>query len=166
MGGLAALETAIRHPRRVSKLALLGVSAPMPVGEPFLAAARDDSPAAFDMQTTWSHVRNAQLAASPVPGITLMGASRRLNGRARAGLQAAGLAACNQWQPRMEAVRALALPTLVVAGRRDQMTPAKAVRALAEAIPGSRLVTLDAGHAMMSEAPRETLAALRGFLAG
>jgi pimeloyl-ACP methyl ester carboxylesterase len=165
MGGIAALETALRHPSRVSKLALLGVSAPMPVGEPFLAAARDDSPAAFDMQTTWGHARNLQLAASPVPGTTLLGASRRLNGRARAGLQAIGLAACSQWRPPMDAVRAMSTPTLVVAGRRDQMTPLKAVRNLAEAIPGARLVTLDAGHAMMSEAPRETLAALRTFLA-
>lgn len=166
LGGLAALETALRHPARVSRLALLGVSAPMPVGEPFLAAARDDSPAAFDMQSVWSHARNVQLAASPVPGITLLGASRRLNGRARPGLQAIGLGACHRWQPPMEAIRALRVPTLVVAGRRDQMTPAKAVRALASEIPGARFVTLDSGHSMMSEAPRETLAALRDFLSG
>ena len=164
MGGLAALEAAVRHPARVERLALLGVSAPMPVGEPFLAAARDDSPAAFDMQSVWSHSRNSALAASPVPGIALLGASRRLNGRSRPGLQAIELAACQRWQPPMEAIRGLQVPTLVVAGRRDQMTPAKAVAALAAAIPGARLVTLDCGHSMMSEAPRETLAALRGFL--
>jgi pimeloyl-ACP methyl ester carboxylesterase len=166
LGGLAALEAALRHPARVWKLGLLGVSAPMPVGEPFLAAARDDSPAGFDMQSVWSHARNAQLAASPVPGMTLLGASRRLNGRARPGLQALGLEACHRWQPDLEAIRKLPVPTLVIAGRRDQMTPARAVKALAEQIPGARLVTVDSGHSMMSEAPRETLEALRGFLAG
>lgn len=166
MGGLATLAAAVRHPDRVSRLALLGVSAPMPVGEPFLAAARDNSPAAFDMQAVWSHSRNGQLAASPIPGVTLLGASRQLNGRSHPGVQAAGLAACNQWQPPMEAIRKLTVPTLVVAGRRDQMTPAKAVRALAAEIPGARFETLESGHSMMSEAPRETLALLRQFLAG
>lgn len=166
LGGLVALETAVRHPERVSRLALLGVSAPMPVGEPFLTAAIDDSPAAFDMQAVWSHSRNGQLAASPVPGITLLGASRRLTGRSRRGLQATGLAACHAWKPAREAIGRLQVPTLVVAGRRDQMTPAKAVRELAAEIPGARLVELPAGHTMMSEAPRETLAALRGFLGG
>jgi pimeloyl-ACP methyl ester carboxylesterase len=57
------------------------------------------------------------------------------------------------------------VPTLVVAGKRDQMTPLKAGRAVAAEIPGARLVVLDCGHALMGEAPRETLAALREFLA-
>ena len=53
MGSLVALETALRHPARVTRLALVGTSAPMAVGEPFIAAARDDSPAALDMETVW-----------------------------------------------------------------------------------------------------------------
>jgi pimeloyl-ACP methyl ester carboxylesterase len=165
MGSLVALETALRHPARVSKLALVGTAAPMAVGEPFLAAARDDSPVGFDMEAAWGHARGALLAQSPVPGISLHGASRSLNDRAHAGVLHADLAACHAWQPPIEAIRALAVPTLVVGGRRDQMTPLKAGRALAAEIPGARLVTLDAGHSMMSEAPREVLAALRAFLA-
>jgi pimeloyl-ACP methyl ester carboxylesterase len=164
MGSLVALETALRHPGRVTRLALVGTSAPMPVGEPFIAAARDDHPAAFDMEVTWGHARGIHLATSPVPGTSLFGASRALNGRARAGVLAADLAACHAYQPDLAAIRALRLPTLVVVGRRDQMTPQKAGRALAAEIPGARLVALDAGHSMMSEAPRELLAALRGFL--
>ena len=164
MGSLVALETALRHPARVAKLALVGTSAPMPVGEPFLAAATDDHPAAFDMEVTWGHARGIALATSPVPGTTLPGASRALNGRARPGVLAADLAACHEWKPSSEAIRALAIPTLVVVGRRDQMTPQKAGRALAAEIPGAKLVTLDAGHSMMSEAPRELVRVLREFL--
>ncbi|MGZ5097426.1 MAG: alpha/beta fold hydrolase [Usitatibacter sp.] len=165
MGSLVALETAIRHPLRVSKLALIGASAPMPVGEAFLAAARDNSPAAFDMETVWGHARGAVLAQSPVPGISLLGASRGLNARAHDGVLHADLNACHAYQPSMEAIRALRVPTLVLAGRRDQMTPMKAGKALAAEIPGAKLVVIDAGHSMMSEAPRETLDALRRFLA-
>jgi pimeloyl-ACP methyl ester carboxylesterase len=166
MGALVALETALRHPGRVSKLVLAGPSVPMPVGEPFLAAARDDSPAAFDMQTVWGHARNVALATSAIPGLSLLGASRQLVGRARPGVQHADLAACHAYAPSMEAMRQMAIPTLVIAGRRDVMTPLKAGQALARAIPGASLVTLDAGHAMMIEAPREMLTALRAHLAG
>jgi pimeloyl-ACP methyl ester carboxylesterase len=45
------------------------------------------------------------------------------------------------------------------------MTQLKAGKALAAQIPGAKLVVLDAGHSMMSEAPRELLQALRDFLA-
>jgi pimeloyl-ACP methyl ester carboxylesterase len=160
MGSLVALDTALRHPGRVARLALIGISAPMAVGDPFLAAAKDDSPAALDMEAVWGHSRAAVLAQSPVPGMSLLGASRQLNARALH----ADLAACRAYAPSMDAVRALRVPTLVVAGRRDQMTPFKAGKALAVEIPGASFVALDAGHSMMSEAPRELLHALRLFL--
>lgn len=164
MGSLVALETAIRRAHRVERLALVGTSVPMPVSDPFLAAARDDSPAGFDMEIVWGHSRSAMLAASPVPGAALMGASRALNGRALPGVLHADLKACNTYAPSMEAIRAIQVPTLVVAGRRDQMTPLKAGKAIAAQIPGSHFVELDAGHSMMSEAPRPLLSALKTFL--
>ena len=164
MGSLVALEAALRFPQRVSRLALIGTSVPMAVGAPFLAAARDDAPAAFDMETAWGHAREAFLAQSPVPGMSLVCASRQLNGRARAGVLHADLQACEAYRAAPEALRALDVPTLVVAGRRDQMTPFKAGQALAAQIPGARFVALDAGHSMMTEAPRGTLQALRDFL--
>lgn len=164
MGSLVALEAALRFPQRVSRLALVGTSVPMAVGAAFLAAARDDSPAAFDMETAWGHAREAFLAQSPVPGASLVCASRQLNGRARAGVLHADLRACDAYRPSAEALHALRVPTLVVAGRRDQMTPFKAGAALAVQIPGAKLVALDAGHSMMSEAPRATLETLRDFL--
>jgi pimeloyl-ACP methyl ester carboxylesterase len=96
--------------------------------------------------------------------MTLLGASRRLNDRARPGALAAALEACSAYRVAKEALNALDVPTLVVAGKRDQMTSLKAGKALASEIPGARFVTLDAGHSMMSEAPRELLSVLRDFL--
>ncbi|MEP7070019.1 MAG: alpha/beta hydrolase [Usitatibacter sp.] len=164
MGSLIALETAMKHGARVSKLVLVGTAIPMAVGEAFLAAALERSPAAFDMEAVWGHSRSVQLMQSAVPGATLLGASRSLNARSRPGVLHAALYACNAYRPSMDAVRALKVPTLVVAGTRDQMTQPKAGKALAAEIPGAKLVTLDAGHSMMSEAPRELLKALRSFL--
>jgi pimeloyl-ACP methyl ester carboxylesterase len=165
MGALVALDTALRHRERVAKLVLAGPSVPMPVGEPFLAAARDDSPAAFDMQSVWGHARNVALATSAIPGLSLLGASRQLVGRARPGVQHADLSACHAYAPAIEAIRGMNVPTLVIAGRRDVMTPLKAGQALAREIPGARLVVLDAGHQMLIEAPRDVLNALREHLA-
>lgn len=166
MGSLVALEAALRAPGKVTKLALIGTSAPMPVGEVFLEAAAADSPAAFDMEVVWGHARSAPLSQSPIPGTSLLGASRALNGRARDGVLHADLQACHAYVPDMEAIRALRVPTLVVAGRRDQMTPLRAGKALAAEIPGARFEVVDAGHSMMSEAPRETLRLLEEFLRG
>ncbi|HUI99695.1 MAG TPA: alpha/beta hydrolase, partial [Usitatibacter sp.] len=146
--------------------ALLGTSVPMPVGDAFLAAARDDSPAALDMEAVWGHARDVLLATSAVPGASLLGGSRRLNGRSRRGVLAADLGACAAYRPADESLRSLGVPTLVVAGTRDQMTPWKAGKSVADRIPGSRFVSLDAGHSMMAEAPRATLVALREFLPG
>jgi pimeloyl-ACP methyl ester carboxylesterase len=149
----------------VGRLALIGISVPMPVSDAFLAAARDDAPAAFDMEAVWGHARTAIMAASPIPGACLLASSRALNGRARAGVLHADLHACQTYAPDIEAVRRLAMPTLVVAGQRDVMTPLRMGEALAKEIRGARFVSLDAGHSMMSEAPRAVLQALKAFLA-
>jgi pimeloyl-ACP methyl ester carboxylesterase len=164
MGSLIALHVALSRPDRVAKIALLGAAVPMPVGDAFMAAARESSPAALDMQTRWGHARQTQLRQSPVPGVSLMGASRRLTGRAKPGVQHADLRACDGYHADIEAIRALRVPALVLAGKRDQMTQFKSGKALAGEIPGASFVALDAGHSMMNEAPRETLKALRGFL--
>jgi pimeloyl-ACP methyl ester carboxylesterase len=164
MGSLIALEVASRHRARVDRLALLATAAPMAVGDAFIAAARDDSPAAFDMQTTWGHARHAMLASSAIPGTTLPGASYRLTARAKAGVQANDLAACNAYSLDEAALAALEVPTLVVGAKRDQMTAFKAGKQMAERIRGAKFVALDCGHALMSEAPREVLATLRQFL--
>ena len=55
------------------------------------------------------------------------------------------------------------MPATVILGERDMMTPAKAGKALAAALPNARIVVLPgAGHMMMAERPDELLAALRG----
>jgi pimeloyl-ACP methyl ester carboxylesterase len=55
-------------------------------------------------------------------------------------------------------------PATLVLGERDLMTPAKAGRELAAALPNARVVTLSgAGHMLMSERPDEVLAAIRDF---
>lgn len=165
LGSLVALELAMRRPDLVAALVLAGTSVPMTVGEAFLAAAKDDSPAAHAMQSVWGHARLSPLATSAVPGASLLAAGRRLVERAGPGVQHAGLAACHAYAPDPARLAALAMPVTVIAGRFDQMTPARAGEAVARSIPGARFVPVNAGHSMLAEAPREVLAAMRAAFA-
>ena len=56
-------------------------------------------------------------------------------------------------------------PTLVIAGGPTSGIPQDRVVAVAERIPGSRLVTVDAGHLVHENRPEEFLAAVEPFLA-
>jgi pimeloyl-ACP methyl ester carboxylesterase len=67
MGSLAALECAARHPDRVSKLALVGTAAPMPVSELLLEAAKRNDHVACELITGWSYSAGKQLGGSQAP---------------------------------------------------------------------------------------------------
>jgi YbgC/YbaW family acyl-CoA thioester hydrolase len=58
-----------------------------------------------------------------------------------------------------------ALPTVVIVGEDDEITPAPAARAMADAIPHARLVTIpDAGHVTPLEQPDVLIGTLMAFL--
>lgn len=170
MGALAALELAGRHPEHVARLALIGCSVPMPVSAGLLEAAAKDEPQAVAMINDWSYSPQGQLGASPIPGTWLPGANRRLMERQPPGALHCDLAACNVYvdgEKAAAAVAARACPTLIVAGSRDRMTPARNTQALARMLPHAITVTLPgAGHAMMAEQPDGLLDALIGFSRG
>ena len=165
MGSLVALEAAARAPDRVRALALLGTVWPMRVSTTLLDSARDDEAAAIDMVTGWSHAKPDVLAArgaAYLPDAT-RALMRRVAHGAPAGLLHTDLNACNAYANGTAAAAHLACPTLLVLGSRDLMTPARSAHALAPALPGARVVEVDAGHQMMAEQPEAVGAALAEF---
>jgi pimeloyl-ACP methyl ester carboxylesterase len=165
MGSLIALECALRHGPRVSQLAMIGTSAPMPVADVLLDAALNRPAEAFDMLNIWGHAPQLKWSRNPTPGTSSMMSYKRLLEQSRPGVLASDLSACHAYVPDDALFAGMRVPTLVVAGTRDMMTPPKAAQALSARIPGCRIATIeDAGHAMMQEAPGKTLDALRGFL--
>jgi pimeloyl-ACP methyl ester carboxylesterase len=59
------------------------------------------------------------------------------------------------------------LPTLVIVGDEDEVTPPAQAKAMAEAIPGASLIVIrSAGHLPPLERPVETTDAILAFLAG
>ncbi|MBL8471040.1 MAG: alpha/beta hydrolase [Rhodocyclaceae bacterium] len=164
MGSLAALDAAAHYPSRVRALALLGSSALMPVSDALRDAMNTDPPRAMRMINLWSHARGL-LGGNSVPGQWMFGSNLRLMQRGAATNLANDLSACHAYDGAAAAAQ-VACPTLVLMGARDQMTPPRAGRELAQRIPGAQTVTIDsAGHAMMAEQPDRVLDALKNFLA-
>jgi pimeloyl-ACP methyl ester carboxylesterase len=162
MGSLIAIETAARHPDKVSALSLIGTAATMTVGPDLLKAAEANDIAAIDMVSIWGLGFKAELGGSLAPGLWMHQGAQRVLQRCAPGVLHNDLAACNAYQNALTAAAQVKVPVTVILGERDMMTPAKAGKTLAAAIPNARTIVLTgAGHMMMVEQPDELLAALR-----
>jgi pimeloyl-ACP methyl ester carboxylesterase len=162
MGSLIALETAARHPAKVSALSLIGTAAAMTVGPDLLAAAEANDETAVDMVSIWGLGFRAELGGSLAPGLWMHGEAQSVLRHCEPGVLFSDLSACNSYQDALAAAARVTVPTTLILGERDMMTPAKAGKALGAAITNSRIVILpEAGHMMMAERPDQLLAALR-----
>jgi pimeloyl-ACP methyl ester carboxylesterase len=163
MGSLIALETAARHPAKVSSLSLIGTAATMTVGPDLLRAAEANDQAAIDMVSIWGLGFQAELGGSLAPGLWMHSGAQRVLEQCRPGVLFNDLSACNAYQGALAAAATITVPATLILGERDMMTSAKAGKALAAAIPNAKTIVLPgAGHMMMVERPDELLAALQG----
>ena len=165
MGSLAAVECASRYPDRIAKVVLVGTAFPMKVSDELLNATRDDEPLAQDMVNIWSHAAYAQYPSNPGPGFWVMGENLRLMQRQKPGVMHTDFKACNDYANGLAAAARVKAPVLILAGRRDMMTPPRAAKELAAALADKRLVEIPGGgHALMAEKPDEVLDAIRAFV--
>src|ERR1700761_9309334 len=126
MGSLVALETAARHPDKVSALVLVGTSSAMTVGPDLLKAAEANDHAAIDMVSIWGLGHAAELGGNLAPGMWMHGGAQRLLEGCKDGVLYIDLAACNAYQNALPAAATVKVPATLVLGERDMMTPAKA----------------------------------------
>ncbi len=163
LGGMIAMELALKHPTRVAALALVCTSVTMDAG-----AWRDR----IEVVRTRGTGAIADMAMgrflSPRFAATHGGAAESV----RQGLIAmvdAGYAGCGaaiRDMAMIERLPAIAVPTLIVAGDRDTSTPFRGHgEHIVAAVPGARVVHLDAAHLAPIEAPAAVAATLREFLA-
>ncbi|MBT8199331.1 MAG: alpha/beta hydrolase [Acidimicrobiia bacterium] len=165
MGSLIALELGASE--SVERLILTGAALELPVHPELLAAAQAGDQKAFDLITAWGYGKPSHLGGHPGAGVWMTGGGLRLLERSPAGVLGQDLSACNAYAGGERAAGAVGVPTLVIAGSMDRMTPLAASKALVDMIPDSRLDIIEgAGHMMMLEAPNETLASMRRFLEG
>lgn len=165
MGSLTALELSARRPDLVARLALAGTAVPMAVGDALIDAALNDEDKARRMIIEWSfapasHIGNGNAA----PGMWLPGNNLALMRRMNNGVLHNDLSACRAYMNGLEAAKKVSVPTLVLCGGKDMMTPPKAAQAALAVLPNVRSEMIaEAGHNMLSESPTDALKALWRF---
>lgn len=168
-GSLIALEAAARAPQRVSHLAMVGTAYPMKVSPALLESSMNEPQKAIAMVNMFSHSMLAPPPSSLGPGTWLYGSSRALmrrvlNSNREVNVFHVGFKACNDYANGEAAIDAVKCPVLFLLGKGDQMTLASAAQTLIKRKPEAKVATVQAGHALMSEAPDDVLFALADFL--
>jgi pimeloyl-ACP methyl ester carboxylesterase len=160
MGGAIALLLALEAPEEFAGLVLIGSGARLRVAPAVLTASAQPGtfPQAVDAVMQWAFSESA-----PARMVEL---ARQRMLEVNPDVLHDDFAACNDFDvmPRLAEIR---LPTLVLCGTEDQLTPLKYSEFLAANIPGTTLVRIaDAGHMVMLEQPQAVASALNEFLLG
>jgi 3-oxoadipate enol-lactonase len=161
MGGWTGLRTALRHPERVRSLALCGTPGGLALPE-VLESARQ-----MGERIAREGIRgNAALAPDyPARRPDMAFLYERINAL-NPPADPAALARLFDDEARVapESLAGWSLPTLVVAGGRDQLFPAPVLRRVAEAIPGAEWALLpEVGHSTYFEDPERFNALVEAF---
>lgn len=156
MGGAITMELALGFPERLRGLILVATGARLRVHPKILQGLLEDPEATARLIAEWAY------GEQPDPEMLQLYVRRTLEIPAR--IVHGDFAACNRWD-RMQDIANILLPTLVIGGEADRLTPPKYLRYLHEHIPNSRLVLIPgAGHMVMLEAPGAVCSAVQEFL--
>ena len=173
-GSLIAMEAAARLADRVSHLVLIGTASPMKVSPALIDAAQNAPEKAMHMVNVFSRSTLAAPPSALGPGTWVFGAGialgrKVLRSNAVVNVFHRGFVACDGYAGGEAAMAQLTCPVLFALGAQDQMTPPKAAQGLISAARAAgktvQVVSLPVGHNQMTEAPEETLSAIKGFLA-
>ena len=167
MGGYAALALARRRPERLAALALVDTRA-QPDDE--AGRAKRDEAIATVRATGVAPIADAMtgklLSPASLGNRDLVDRVRRIMLRQKPETVEADLTALRDRADSRPALAGIGIPTLVVVGAEDALTPPADSEAMASAIPGARLTTIPgAGHLAPMERPGAVAAALSDFFA-
>ena len=156
MGGAIVQHMALNAPARLAGLILVATGARLRVAPAILDGVLADYAAALDTITRY--------AWGPQAPEQLVRLGRRQLAQSDAQVTHGDYAACNAFDV-MERLGQIALPTLVIGGTADQLTPVKYAVTLAERIPGAQVCLIEnAGHMVMLERPAQVARAVGDFL--
>jgi len=156
MGGGIAQSFALADPDRLAALVLVGTGARLRVHPDVFAAIRRDVGEAARLISGWAYSQQA------LPATVAQGA--QAFARNRVAVLEGDFRACDACDL-MHEIAAIRLPTLILCGEEDRLTPVKYARFLQEQIPGAALTVVPgAGHMVMLEKPLEFNRALIAFL--
>jgi pimeloyl-ACP methyl ester carboxylesterase len=159
MGGAVALWLALHHPQLVRALILISTGTTLPVNLSLIeeVATQVGFPTAVDKIIDWSFSARIEPA--------LMENVKTQMLKTRPSVLAGDFRACDRFDlsGRLGEIK---VPTLVLVGDEDRMTPERFSEELAEGIPGAELAVISgAGHMLPLEQPDRTAQVVRDFLA-
>jgi pimeloyl-ACP methyl ester carboxylesterase len=158
MGGAIALQLAIRSPKRVLGLGLVGSGARLRVAPALLQAASDPSTFADAVRM----VIDRSFASQTSARLKELAAQRM--SETRSTVLYGDFLACDAFNV-TDQLSKISAPTLVLSGMEDKMTPSKYSEFLRDQIPRARMELLpDAGHMAMLEQPDKVARILNDFL--
>jgi pimeloyl-ACP methyl ester carboxylesterase len=157
MGGAIGISLALASPELLAGLVLVGTGARLKVFPKILEGILKDKETTVRTIAGFAFSRKASPSLIEA-GIAEMMASPKevIHG---------DFSACDLVDL-MEGVKSIDLPTLIIAGADDALTPVKYSEYLNREIRGSRLAVIpDAGHMVMLEKPEETNRVIEAFVA-
>ena len=156
MGGAIAQTLALDLADRVAGLVLVATGARLRVASAILEGIHSDFERSVELITRFAWSPDAP------PTLTQLGRQSLLE--TNPDVLLGDFMACNRFDV-MERLGEIEIPTLIIVGSADQLTPVKYARFLVEHIPDARLVVIeDAGHMVMLELPTEVEKAVQEFL--
>jgi pimeloyl-ACP methyl ester carboxylesterase len=156
MGGAIALQVALRDLNQVERLIIINSAAKLPVAPRILAQALEQPELAvgFIVDSSWGEQADKGMAAR--------GRQKMLQTDPR--VLRDDFLACNNFDLRQD-VQQISIPSMVIVGSEDQLSPARFGRRLAETMGATHYVEIEgAGHFAMLERPLEVAAAIAQFL--
>ncbi len=157
MGGAVALQLAFSNPGRLHGMVLTSTGARLRVMPSFLDGIRDAVASVVRTWAEWSYSGRVDASLIQEAIRDFSAVDPRVFHR--------DLLACDGFDL-MDRLPDIALPTMVLCGAEDRLTPPKYSRYLADHIPGAELVVIPgAGHMVMREAEEEVSRSLGEFLA-
>jgi pimeloyl-ACP methyl ester carboxylesterase len=156
MGGAIVLELALNAPAGLQGIVLVGSGARMAVTRAIFQMLKEDPEAFFESI--------GQYAFSPATPVSLRERFVRTTRTCPPPVIYSDFQACDHFDVRSR-LPGIKLPTLVLCGQEDQLTPVKYSRYLHENIASSRLVLIPrSGHMVMAEQPDVFNRAIMDFL--
>lgn len=157
MGAAIALGLAAKYPCHISGIVTLGGGVTLPVNPDILEGLKHQPAVVLDMICKFS------LAKENRP--KLFDALRANLSETDIGVIANDMRACNALDLTQE-LQKISVPTLVICGAQDKMTPPASSEQIASGIPDAKLLLIDgAGHMVMMEKTGEVNDALSKFCA-
>lgn len=161
-GGYISLELMKRRPEKVRALALVDTRAS--ADDDTGRAKRDETIAVVrekGVQPVVDAMPAKLLSAESLRRADLLERVQRMIARQKPETVEADLAAMRDRPDSTALLREIAVPTVVVVGSEDALTPPADAQSMADAIPGARLVTVPAsGHLTPMERPKAVARAL------